>query len=211
MPFVPVAVAAAATLPTGAASAPAATLDSSGGALALAETLPSGIRLIAGRTLVPDVLRNRLSHDQQDAILSFIDRLQMSGPSVQAAWVASMLASEPKKWRMQLTKLAPLLGIELMKETQAQIAHVATLAPAARLPMLLDLLPALETMDPAERKRLRAVARAFAPTVATDDMLRFAITRVLEKRLAKAGDAALPVPLPERADAVCMVFAASRV
>jgi len=206
-PMMPM-MAAAATLPTGGAAVPAATLDSSGGTLALAETLPSGIRLIAGHALPPDVLRNRLSHDQQDAILSFIDRLHIGGPSVPATYVASLLASEPKKWRMQLTKLAPLLGIELMKETQAQIAHVATLAPAARLPMLLDLLPALETMDPAERKRLRAVARAFAPTVATDDMLRFAITRVLEKRLAKAGDAALPVPLPERADAVCMVFAA---
>ena len=86
--------------------------------------------------------------------------------------------------------LAPLLGIELMKETQAQIAHVAALAPAARLPMLLDLLPALDTMEPADRKRLRAIARAFAPTVATGDMLRFAVTRMLEKRLAKAVEAA---------------------
>jgi Zn-dependent protease with chaperone function len=206
LPVVPVAMMAAATLPT-AATAPA-TLDSSGGTLALAETLPSGIRLIAGRTLPPDVLRNRLSHDQQDAILSFIDRLQMSGPSVEATFVASLLASEPKKWRMQLTKLAPLLGIELMKETQAQIAHVTALAPAARLPMLLDLLPALDAMDPGDRKRLRAVARAFASTVATTDMLRFAVTRVLERRLAKAADSPPTVPLPERADAVCAVFAA---
>ena len=196
------------TLPTGVVTAPAPTLDSSGSTLALAETLPSGIRLIAGRALPPDTLRNRLSHDQQDAILSFIDRLQMGGPSVPATFVASLLASEPKKWRMQLTKLAPLLGIELLKETQAQIPHVSALAPPARLPMLLDLMPALEVMDPAERKRLRAVARAFAPTVANDDMLRFAITRVLEKRLAKAADAPIPVPLTERADAVCTVFAA---
>src|SRR6185369_8757710 len=145
---------------------------------------------------------------QQDAILSFLDRLQTSGPSVQATYVASLLASEPKKWRMQLTKLAPLLGIELMKETQAQIPHVTALAPAARLPMLLDLLPALDAMDPADRKRLRAVARAFAPTVATGDMLRFAVTRVLEKQLGKAADVPLPVPLTERSDAVCTVFAA---
>jgi hypothetical protein len=203
---------AASTLPTGATAAVAAvsraTLDSSSGGLALAETLPSGIRLIAGRTLPPDALRNRLSHDQQDAILQFIDRLHTPGPSVQAAYVASMLASEPKKWRMQLTKLAPLLGIELMKETQAQIPHVSALAPAARLPLLLDLLPALEAMDPAERKRLRAVARAFVPAIANDDMLRFAITRVLEKRLSRAAEQAIPVPLPERAEAVCTLFVA---
>jgi Zn-dependent protease with chaperone function len=176
--------------------------------LALAETLPSGVRLIAGRTLPPDVLRNRLSHDQQDAILEFIDRLEKSGPSVQATYVAAMLACEPAKWRMQLTKLAPLLGIELMKETQAQIARIAALAPAARLPMLQDLLPALETFDPADRKRLRAVARAFAPTVATGDMLRFAVTRVLEKRLGKPTDQSLPVPLTERASEICVVYAA---
>ncbi len=43
--------------------------------------------------------------------------------------------SEPAKWRTQLTRLAPLLGIELFKETQAQIARIAELraglAPAA--------------------------------------------------------------------------------
>ena len=96
-----------------------------------------------------------------------------------------MLAAEPAKWRTQLTRLAPLLGIELFKETQAQIARIAQLAPAARLPLLIDLLALLDGVEPADRKRLRAVARAFAPTVATGDMLRYSLTRMLEKRLAQ--------------------------
>ena len=54
-------------------------------------------------------------------------------------------------------------------------------------------------MEPADRKRLRAIARAFAPTVATGDMLRYSLTRMLEKRLAKAAEEPTPVPLPERA------------
>ena len=66
----------------------------------------------------------------------------------------------------------------------------------------------LDGMEPADRKRLRAVARAFAPTVATGDMLRFSLTRMLEKRLAKAGEQPPPVPLPERAAAVCELYAA---
>ncbi len=39
-------------------------------------------------------------------------------------------------------------------------------------------------------------------------MLRFAVTRMLEKRLAKAVDETPPVPLPERAPAVCELYAA---
>ena len=176
--------------------------------LALEETLPSGVRMIAGQALPPDVLRNRLSQQQQASITEFLAQVEQSSVAVQATFVAAMLASEPAKWRTQLTKLAPLLGIELMKETQAQVARVAALAPASRLPLLSDLLHALDTMAPADRKRLRAVARAFAPTVAAGDMLRFAVTRMLEKRLAKAVESPPPVPLTDRAPAVCELYAA---
>ncbi|HEU5136403.1 MAG TPA: M48 family metalloprotease [Steroidobacteraceae bacterium] len=192
---------------------PARTSDNSGIHLTLekpilTETMPTGVRMIAGRALPPDVLRNRLAQDQQAAIENFVARVESSTVAVQATFVAAMLASDAAKWRTQLTRLAPLLGIELFKETQAQIARIAELAPASRLPLLSDLLAALDGMEPADRKRLRAVARAFAPTVATGDMLRYSLTRMLEKRLAKAVDEALPVPLPERAAAVCEIYAA---
>jgi hypothetical protein len=81
------------------------------------------------------------------------------------------------------------------------------LAPPARLPLLTDLLSLLDSMDPAHRKRLRGVARAFAPTVVTGDMLRYSLTRLLEKRLAKAVEAPPPVPLPDRAQQVCELYA----
>jgi Zn-dependent protease with chaperone function len=176
--------------------------------LALEETLPSGVRMIAGKVLPPDVLRNRLNPEQQQSIGIFLAQVEKHPIAMQAAFVATMLASEPAKWRTQLTKLAPLLGIELMKETQTQVERIGALAPAARLPLLSDLMFALDGIDPADRKRLRAVARAFAPTVSRGDMLRFAVTRMLEKRLAKALDETPPVPLPERASAVCELYAA---
>lgn len=176
--------------------------------LALEETLPSGVRMIAGHALPPDPLRNRLSREQQARINEFVALVEKHSSTVQATFVAAMLASEPAKWRTQLTKLAPLLGIELMKETQVQIARVSELSPSSRLPLLSDLMFALDAADPADRKRLRAVARAFASTVATGDMLRFAITRMLEKRLAKAVEPPPPVPLPDRAAAVCEIYAA---
>jgi hypothetical protein len=208
-------------MPAAAVVAGAATLDAalpadSGGLSlaatintpALAETLPSGVRMIAGRALPPDVLRNRLRHEHQSAITGHIGQVELNTVAVQATYVAAMLASEPAKWRTQLTKLAPVLGIELFKETQVQVANIAALAPAARLPLLTDLLSLLDNMDPAHRKRLRGVARAFAPTVATGDMLRYALTRLLEKRLAKAVAAPPPVPMPERSQQVCEVYAA---
>jgi hypothetical protein len=176
--------------------------------MTLAETMPSGVRLIGGRSLPPDVLRNRLSQEQQAAITAFVAQVETSAIAVQATFVAAMLASEPAKWRTQLTRLAPLLGIELFKATQAQIARLAQLAPASRLPLLVDLLALLDGVEPADRKRLRAVARAFAPTVTTGDMLRFSLTRIIEARLRKAGEQSLPVPLPERAAAVCELYAA---
>ena len=174
----------------------------------LAETMPSGVRLVAGRALPPDVLRNRLAQDQQAAIGNFVARVEESGIAVQATFVATLLASEPAKWRTQLTRLAPVLGIELFKATQAQVARIAELAPASRLPLLTDLFSLLDSMEPADRKRLRAIARAFAPTVATGDMLRYSLTRMLEKRLAKAAAETTPVPLPDRATAVCALYAA---
>ncbi|HEU4590305.1 MAG TPA: M48 family metallopeptidase [Steroidobacteraceae bacterium] len=191
--------------PAGAARAEASV---TGSRLALEETLPSGVRMIGGRALPPDVLRNRLSAEQQLSVTDALAQLEKSNVAVQAVYVATMLAAEPAKWRAQLIKLAPLLGVELMKATQAQVARVAALAPPARLPLLSDLLGVLDALDPAERKRLRALARAFAPTVATGDMLRFAVTRVLEKRLAKADELPPPVPLPEQAPAVCELYAA---
>jgi hypothetical protein len=174
---------------------------------ALSETLPTGVRLVAGRALPPDVLRNRLSQEQQTSITRYISSVELNSLGVQATYIAAMLASEPAKWRTQLTKLAPVLGIELFKETQAQIPLVAALEPPARLPLLTDLLVLLDGMDPAERKRLRGVARAFAPTVVTGDMLRYSITRILEKKLAKAAQESPPVPLPDRAQAVGEVYA----
>jgi Zn-dependent protease with chaperone function len=174
----------------------------------LAETLPSGVRMVAGRALPPDVLRNRISAEQQAAIGAVVARVEASPVAVQATFVATMLAAEPSKWRTQLTRLAPLLGIELFKETQAQIERLAHLAPTARLPLLTDLLTLLDSLEPADRKKLRAVARAFASTVATGDMLRFAVTRIVERKMAKATEEPAPVPLPDRAAAVCDLYAA---
>ncbi|HTU67070.1 MAG TPA: M48 family metallopeptidase [Steroidobacteraceae bacterium] len=173
----------------------------------LQETLPTGVRTVGGRALPPDVLRNRLTGEQQSSITQFIADVESSPLDVQATFVAAMLASEPAKARTQLVKLAPTLGIELMKATQARATSFAQLAPAARLPLLADLLGLLDGLDPADRKRLRAIARAFAPTVAAGDMFRFTVTRLLEKRLAKASEPAAPVPLPERAADVCALFA----
>ncbi|HYJ39667.1 MAG TPA: M48 family metallopeptidase [Steroidobacteraceae bacterium] len=207
------ATASRARAPARAAPAPTTSAADSGIHLTLekpilAETLPTGVRMVAGRALPPDVLRNRLSQDQQAAIGTFVARVELSGIAVQATFVATMLASEPAKWRTQLTRLAPLLGIELFKETQAQVARVGELAPASRLPLLVDLFSLLDDMQPADRKRLRAIARAFAPTVATGDMLRFSLTRMIEKRLAKAREEAPPVPLHEQAPMVCELYAA---
>jgi hypothetical protein len=202
------AAAVASAAPVGVAPAAVSPAAGAESTLALAETLPSGIRSVGGRTLPPDVLRNRLSGEQQASIASFLAAVEKSSLTVQATFVATMLAEEPAKWRAQLTKLAPLLGVELFKETQAQIARIAALAPAARLPMLVDLTFALDGMQPADRKRLRAIARAFASTVATGDMLRFAVTRILEKKLAKAVESPPPVPLPEHAASVCQLYIA---
>ena len=176
--------------------------------LALAATMPSGVRLVSSRALPPDALRNRLSTEQQAQVQSFVARVEGSSLLVQATFVATLLAPEPAKARLQLTRLAPLLGIELLKESQSLMADVHALAPPARIAVFVDLLSLLDTLEPPHRKRLRAIARAFAPTVARGDMLRFTATRVLDKKLAKPAPEATPVPLPDRSDAVCTLYAA---
>ncbi len=198
-----------AALPPGlpVAAAPKSSSES-GSTMALAETLPSGIRQASGRALPPDTLRNRLSAEQQAQVQSFVARVDGSLLSVQATFVATLLAPEPAKSRLQLTRLAPLLGIELLKESQAVSVHIAQLAPPARIAVFVDLVPLLDSLEPAHRKRLRAIVRAFAPTVANGDMLRFTVTRVLEKKLAKETSESPPVPLPERGESVCALYVA---
>ena len=207
----PIAQAGAVSLPDAPVSAVADT-----GGLSLAatietravfETLPNGVRMLAGRALPPDALRNRLSAEQQASIIEQLASVESSNLGVQATYIAAMLSSEPAKWRMQLTKLAPVLGIELFKETQAQIPRLASLAPPARLPLLTDLLTLLENLAPEERKKLRGVARAFAPTVPAGDMLRFSLTRILDKKLARPVAEAMPAPLPDRAQQVGELYA----
>jgi Zn-dependent protease with chaperone function len=192
-------------IPPGAQPTP---LSESGSNMALVETLPSGVRQASGRVLPPDTLRNRLSAEQQAQVQSFVARVEGSLLSVQATFVATLLAPEPAKSRLQLTRLAPLLGIELLKESQAMNVQISQLAPPARIAVFIDLIPLLDSLEPAHRKRLRAIARAFAPTVASGDLLRFTVTRVLEKKLAKPTSESPPVPLPERGEAVCALYAA---
>ena len=174
---------------------------------ALTETLPTGVRMVAGRALPPDVLRNRLTAEQQASVKKYISLVELNYVGVQATFIAGMLATEAAKWRTQLTKLAPVLNTELFKEIPEQVKNLGALAPQARMALLTDLLTILDDMDPADRKRLRGVARAFAPTVASGDMFRFALTRLLEKKLAKVKELPPPVPLPERAQQVCELYA----
>jgi Zn-dependent protease with chaperone function len=206
-------VAAAASSPVRALAANAnAPVPGAPRALALAETLPSGVRPVAGRALPPDLLRNRLSSDQQAAIVNYVAAVEPSPRAAQALFVVAMLAAEPAKWRTQLVRLAPTLGIDLMREVNAQIPRFAALAPAARTPLIADLLATLESLDRAEAKKLRAIARAFAPTVAAGDGLRWMVTRVLEQRLggvakSEPDGAASAVPLAERAPLVGVLYA----
>jgi Zn-dependent protease with chaperone function len=196
-------------LPTPAAKAVSESVPSApDSTLAIAETMPDGVPQVSSRALPPDPLRNRLNAEQQAQVQSLVARVEGSPLSVQATFVAAMLASEPAKARLQLTRLAPVLGIELLKASQEIGAQISQLAAPARIAVLVDLVPLLETLDPANRKRLRAVARAFAPTIATGDMLRFTTTRVIEKKLAKAAPETPPVPLPDRSEAVGALYAA---
>jgi hypothetical protein len=198
---------AVADAPTGAPGAVELSLAATFQTRALSETLPTGVRRVAGRMLPPDLLRNRLSTGQQNLIKAHIAAVEADTLAVQGTYIAAMLAAEPAKWRTQLTKLAPLLGIELLKAAQEQVARLGAIAPAARLPLLTDLLGLLEDLDPAHRKRLRGVARAFAPTVATGDLQRFSVTRLLDRKLAKATPEVPPVPLPDRAQQVGELYA----
>ncbi|MBC8025421.1 MAG: M48 family metallopeptidase, partial [Steroidobacteraceae bacterium] len=74
---------AAARRPLVPAAAPPKSSSESGSSMALAETLPSGIRPASGRVLPPDTLRNRLSAEQQAQVQSFVARVEASLLSVQ--------------------------------------------------------------------------------------------------------------------------------
>lgn len=130
-----------------------------------------------------DPLRNRLPLDQQGAIASLLDQIQSSPDCQQAAVLSLLCASDPAQQRAQFAKVLPLLGPRVIHETQKLLPAVAALAPVARLPVVLAVLPSLLQAPEATRLRLVKLAQAFAAAVKSVDSQRFAVSRIVLQSL----------------------------
>ena len=151
----------AATPPTASAGRIAASMTSRrltlAARVALAETLPSGVRMVAGRALPPDVLRNRLSARSAGRDR----RARRAGRELQRS--PCRPRSSPRCWpRSRRSGARSSRGSRrcsasnYSRKRRRRSRASPQLAPAARLPLLTDLLALLDALEPADRKRLRA-------------------------------------------------------
>ena len=153
-----------------------------------------------------DTLHQRLPVTTRQQMQTVGAKAGESPEKLQGIFVGAMLASDPTQQMAQLARIAPTLGLDVARAARDLAPALAGIPSAARLPVLVALLPALVEIDSERQSKLRQVARAFAPHVAAGDWLRYAVTRILEPSLvhehAQARALAANVPLNERGAAV---------
>jgi Zn-dependent protease with chaperone function len=153
-----------------------------------------------------DTLHQRLPANTRRQMQSVSAQAAESAVKLQGIFVGAMLATDPAQQVAQLARIGPTLGLEVTRAARDLAPTLAGLPPAARLPVLVALLPALVEIDSERQSMLRAATRAFAPQVVAGDWFRYAVTRILEPSLVREHPqaTALPAnaPLNERAAAV---------
>jgi Zn-dependent protease with chaperone function len=178
-------------------------------------TLKSALKSgeLRGRTVAHvDTLHQRLPAAARQRMRTLVAQAGESSEKLQGAFVAAMLASDSTRQRSQLSRIGPTLGLEVTRAAREFRPALDELTAAARLPLLVALLPALVEIGDERQTKMRAVANAFAPHVAAGDWFRYAVTRILEPSIVRGHpDAkALPAnaPLIERnAAAATLVLA----
>lgn len=150
---------------------------------------------LRGRTVAHvDTLRQRLPAATRQQMQAVYADTNESRNKLQGIFVAAMLADDPTRQMAQLAKIGPTLGVEVMRAAIDLVPKLGAVPPAARLPLLISLLPSLVEIDLDREVKLRSVAHALAPHVAPGDWFRYAVTRVLEPSILRAHRQATALP-----------------
>jgi Zn-dependent protease with chaperone function len=153
-----------------------------------------------------DTLHQRLPVTIRQQMQTVSAKASESTATLQGIFVGAMLATDPTQQMAQLARIGPTLGLEVTRAARELAPTLGGIPPAARLPVLVALLPALVEIDGERQSKLRKVAQAFAPHVAAGDWFRYAVTRILEPALvrehAQTRALATNAPLNERGAAV---------
>jgi Zn-dependent protease with chaperone function len=168
---------------------------------------------LRGQTIAHvDTLHQRLPANTRQQMQAVSAEAIASVTKLQAMFVGAMLAGDSTQQLAQLARIGPALGLDVTHAARELAPTLAGIPPAARLPLLVSLLPALVEIDGERQSKLRKVAQSFAPHVAAGDWFRYAVTRILEPSLIRehAQATALPAsaPLNERGAAVGTVLLA---
>ncbi|MBC8027288.1 MAG: M48 family metalloprotease [Steroidobacteraceae bacterium] len=178
-------------------------------------TLTTALQMgaLRGRTMAHvDTLHQRLPATTRQRMQAVSANASESRVKLQGIFVAALLAGDPTRQMAQLARIGPTLGLEVTRAARELGPTLEGVPPAARLPLLVGLLPALVGIDGDRQTKLRTVAHAFAPHVATGDWFRYAVTRILEPSILREHPQAkaLPAsaPLTERGPAAATLLLA---
>jgi Zn-dependent protease with chaperone function len=160
-------------------------------------TLKTALRSaeLRGRTVAHvDTLYQRLPAGTRARMQALGAQAGESSEKLQGLFVAAMLSAHPTRQLSQLARIGPTLGLEVTRAARELRPTLDVLAAAARLPLLVTLLPSLVEIDSERQKKLRTVAHAFAPHVAAGDWFGYAVTRVLEPSIVRGHPQAKALP-----------------
>jgi Zn-dependent protease with chaperone function len=154
----------------------------------------------------PDALRTRHTHSEQLVLATLATAIANDVAPSQALAVTALLAGDSTQQRAQLVRLAPLLGGGVMRAMREVAPAWAQLPEAARLPLLIERLPLIESASGGGAQMLK-IAQAFARVLAPSDRLRFVWSRILLRRLAAPGAAGRrDTALGDHAESLAVVF-----
>ena len=153
--------------------------------------MPSGVRMIAGRALPPDVLRNRLSQEQQAAIAKFIAQRGAIGHRRAGHLRRDHAGRRSRRSGARSSRGSRRCSASNCSRKRRRRSRASRSSRRRRACRCSSICCRCSTAW------IRRIASACAPLRARSrppsppgDMLRYSLTRMLEKRLAKAAEAA---------------------
>jgi Zn-dependent protease with chaperone function len=141
-----------------------------------------------------DTLHQRLPAATRQRMQTLVAQAGESSVKLQGLFVGAMLASDSMRQMSQLARIGPTLGLEVTRAAREFRPTLDELDAAARLPVLVALLPSLVAIDAERQTKMRTVANAFAPHVAAGDWFRYAVTRILEPSIVRGHPQAKALP-----------------
>jgi hypothetical protein len=193
----------------GAAVAPVAAGSGTTGS-PMASSFAADAGMIAAQVGRPQPANVDQAQSLREQIPAVLRDFTDTGAHARAMVLALLLSRDPAIRDAQAQRIAQEYGSAELQTVNTAIAAAGTIAPALRLPALLQLFPSLRRLPLGERQRLNTLVMDLIHSDSSIDVFEFCLAKLLELMLNDAAGSAAPygrLTLENAADAVHILFA----